>query len=121
MSLYVSMFCIVDVFQETAFANGFTTIADVRNPESCSTDFKNKIGTVLIASRTKLAIDRCLPCTFFAAHVLISAVESVLTGVVRITRISRGNFRAVLPNLSGNGGRVSIQPAADFFKGKAFF
>jgi hypothetical protein len=121
MSFYVGMFCIIDSFQKTAFGDRFTAIADVRNTESCSTDFKNKIGAVLIARGTKLAIDCCLPCTFFAAHVLTSAVEPILTGIVRVTRISRGDFGAVLPNLSGNGGWVSTQSAADFFKRKAFF
>lgn len=59
---------------------------------------QNKVGVVLITRGTKLTIVCCFSCTFFTAYILISAIETIFTSIIRITQIISGNLRTVLAN-----------------------
>jgi hypothetical protein len=121
MGFDVGMLRIIETFQQGTFADLFAAIADIRHPESCRTDFLDKVRAVVIALLAELAIYCRRSRAFLAAEPFLPAAEAVPTSIVGKPRITGGNFRKMLADFSGNRGRVLIQSATDFFKGSTFF
>ena len=98
----MSVFRIIDIFYKRTFSYGLTSVTNIRNAESCSTDFLNKVRTMLITVTAELAILGGSPDTILSADSFRSAVKTIFTGIERKSRMTGGNLRKIISYFPGN-------------------